>query len=114
MSEVDYSSDIDTYNDETIIDEVPNEDINVLMKNYDKMKKKYKTTPTLTKYEKTKVLSERASQIDDGSVIYLDNYSNFDNSYEIACEELNQKKIPFIIKRPYGNTFEYWKLDDLL
>ena len=68
----------------------------------------------MTKYERTKVLSERASQIDDGSVIYLDDYSNFDNSYEIACEELKQKKIPFIIKRPYGNTFEYWKLDDLL
>ena len=28
--------------------------------------------------------------------------------------EFNEKKIPFIIKRPYGNTFEYWKLNDLL
>lgn len=114
MAEQDYDSDVETYEDISVSVEVPNEDINLLMKNYDKLKKKYKTAQTLTKYEKTKVLSERASQIDDGSVIYLDDYSNFDNSYEIACEELKQKKIPFIIKRPYGNTFEYWKLDDLL
>ena len=114
MNEPDYDSDIETYEDISVSVEVPNEDINLLMKNYDKLKKKYKTSKTLTKYERTKVLSERASQIDDGSVIYLDDYSNFDNSYEIACEELKQKKIPFIIKRPYGNTFEYWKLDDLL
>ena len=24
-----------------------------------------------------------------------------------------QKKIPFILKRPIANTFEYWKLEDL-
>ena len=93
---------------------IPSEDINLLMKDYPKKKKKYKTVSKLTKYEKTKVLSERASQIDDASVIYIEDYARFDNAYEIACEELNQKKIPFIIKRPYGNTFEYWKLNDLL
>ena len=83
------------------------------MKNYQSKLKKYKTQAYLTKYERTKILSERSSQIDDGSVIYLDDYSLFDNSYEIACEELKQRKLPFIIKRPYGNTFEYWKLADL-
>jgi DNA-directed RNA polymerase subunit K/omega len=39
---------------------------------------------------------------------------NVSNAYEIALLELAEKKIPFIIKRPYGNTFEYWKLKDLL
>jgi DNA-directed RNA polymerase I, II, and III subunit RPABC2 len=36
-------------------------------------------------------------------------------SYLIAHEELNQKKIPFIIKRrlPDG-TFEYWRIIDLI
>ena len=29
---------------------------------------------------------------------------------EIATEELRQKKVPFIIKRPIGSKFEYWKL----
>jgi len=33
--------------------------------------------------------------------------------YEIVIEELRQKKIPFIIKRPLNNTYEYWKLEDL-
>jgi DNA-directed RNA polymerase subunit K/omega len=105
----------DYESDEEIDDilETPNEDIYLLMKNYQSKLKKYKTNNYLTKYEKTKILSERSSQIDDGSVIYLDDYSMFDNSYEIACEELKQRKLPFIIKRPYGNTFEYWKLSDL-
>lgn len=107
-------SDDDDYDDQIEFDIVtPNEDINILLKDYQKKKKKYKTQPYLTKYEETMILSERASQIDDGSLIYLDDYSSFDNSYEIACEELRMKKIPFIIKRPYGNTFEYWKLNDL-
>jgi len=108
-------TDNEYYSDEDMDDflERPNEDIHLLMKKYQSKLKKYKTQPYLTKYERTKILSERSSQIDDGSVIYLDDYSLFDNSYEIACEELKQRKLPFIIKRPYGNTFEYWKLADL-
>ena len=108
-SQHDYESDEDI--EDTLA--TPNEDINILMKKYPSKLKKYKTNNYLTKYERTKILSERSSQIDDGSVIYLDDYSQFDNSYEIACEELRLKKLPFIIKRPYGNSFEYWKLDDL-
>ena len=92
---------------------VPDEDINLLMKKYKKNKKKYKSNSRLTKYEKTRVLSERASQINSGSIAFISNPERFSNSYQIATEEFNQKKIPFIIKRPYGNTFEYWKLADL-
>lgn len=107
-------ADIDEYDDEIDIEIItPNEDINLLMKDYSKTKKKYKTQNYLTKYEKTMILSERASQIDDGGIIYLEDYSQFDNSYDIACEELKLKTLPFIIKRPYGNSFEYWKLNDL-
>ena len=32
-----------------------NEDINTLMKNYEKNKKNYKTNPIITKYEKTRL-----------------------------------------------------------
>lgn len=92
---------------------IPNEDINSLMKNYKKNKKKNKSNQSLTKYEKTRVLSERACQIDSGSVVFITNPERFTNGYQIANEEFNLKKIPFIIKRPYGNTFEYWKLSDL-
>ena len=76
--------------------------------------KLHKTVPFLTKYEKTKVLSERANQINYGSNILIENSENYSNAYDIAVAELNEKKIPFIIKRPYGNSFEYWKLKDLL
>jgi hypothetical protein len=36
------------------------------------------------------------------------------DSYLIAKDELHQKKLPFIIKRPIPNgSIEYWKLADL-
>lgn len=89
-----------------------NEDINLLMEDYETMKQTYKTKNRLTKYEKTKVLSERTSQINDGSQIFIDK-DKFNNAYNIALEEFKLKKIPFIIKRPYGNHFEYWKITDL-
>ena len=81
---------------------------------YEERRKTYKTTPTLTKYEKTQVLSERATQLTNGSPLMITDTGNFTNTYDIALQELKEKRIPFIIKRPYGNTFEYWKLKDLL
>ena len=89
------------------------EDINILMNNYNIKNLKTKNI-RLTKYEKTRVISERASQIENGSRVLISNPKSFGNSYQIAMEELNQKKIPFIIKRPYNNSFEYIKLNDLL
>ena len=62
------------------------------------LKKNYKTSRFLTKYEKTKILSERAQQLANGSISFLKD-TKLSNTYEIALEELNQKKIPFIIKR---------------
>ena len=76
------------------------------------MKKNYKSSKYLTKYEKTKILSERCQQLSNNSITYLKD-SKLENIYEIAHEELKQKLIPFIIKRPISNTFEYWKLEDL-
>ena len=93
---------------------VPNEDINEILKNYDKKKKNYKTNPKLSKYEKTRVLSERTSQLIGGSIAFIENPESYLNPYQIALKELEEGKIPFIIKRPYSNTFEYWKLIDLL
>lgn len=67
----------------------------------------------LTKFERTRVLGERAFQIENGSKILISNPGRFMNAYQIAEEELNLKKIPFIIERPYNNSFEYFKLEDL-
>ena len=96
---------------ENIINQL-DEDINVIMQNYKENKKNYKTSRVLSKYEKTRILSERASQINDGSQPLI-NIAKYNNAYDIALAEFNAKKIPFIIKRPYGNTFEYWKITDL-
>uniref|UniRef100_A0A6C0FFI8 DNA-directed RNA polymerase n=1 Tax=viral metagenome TaxID=1070528 RepID=A0A6C0FFI8_9ZZZZ len=99
---------------EVVVESGVDEDINSVMKGYKSKLKSYKTSPSLTKYERCKVISERANQINHGSHIFIQNPERFNNAYDIAVQELNEKLIPFIIKRPYGNGFEYWKLNDLL
>lgn len=84
-----------------------------MMENYEEMKKTYKTTPVLTKFERCRVLGERAAQIMSGSPPLIEHPDNYQSPYEIAQAELLEGKIPFIIKRPYGNNTEYWKLKDL-
>ena len=74
----------------------------------------HKTLPFLTKYEKTRILGERTHQINSGSKPFISVESNIIDGYLIALAELEQKKIPFIIKRPLPNGgCEYWKLKDL-
>ena len=88
-------------------------DINHILKNYDFSKLQTKRIP-LTKFEKTRILGERASQIENGSNIFISNPERFPNAYRIAEEELNLKKIPFIIKRDINGIEEYIRLNDLL
>ena len=74
----------------------------------------HKTIPYLTKYEKARVLGQRAKQIETGSKPYVKVSENIIDGYVIAELELREKKIPFIIKRPIpGGAFEYWNLKDL-
>ena len=74
----------------------------------------HKTIPYLTKYERTRVLGQRAKQINSGSKPYVQVPDNIMDGYIIAQMELVQKRIPFIIQRPvYGGASEYWKLKDL-
>ena len=75
----------------------------------------HKTLPFLTKYEKTRVLGQRAKQINAGAKPLIDTIpANAMDGYVIAKLELQQKKIPFIIKRPLPNgECEYWNLADL-
>jgi DNA-directed RNA polymerase subunit K/omega len=90
------------------------EDLETFYKEYEKLKKNYITKPNLNKYEKTKILSERAQQLANGGTSFLQNPEVYDNVQEIAMQELLQKKIPFIIRRPVPNGHEYWKLEDCL
>lgn len=89
------------------------DDINIFNSSYDEKKDKYITSKYLNKYEKTKVISERVQQLANNSKPLIANPENYNNIYDIALEELKQRKIPFIIKRPINNTYEYWKLEDL-
>ena len=74
----------------------------------------HKTIPILTKYEKTKILGLRAKQLNNGATPYVKLNSNVIDGYLIALKELEQKKIPFIIRRPLpSGASEYWHLQDL-
>jgi len=74
----------------------------------------HKTIPFLTKYEKARVLGQRAKQIETGAKPLVKISENIVDSYIIAELELREKKIPFIIRRPLPNgTCEFWYLRDL-
>jgi DNA-directed RNA polymerase subunit K/omega len=74
----------------------------------------HKTVPFLTKYEKTKIIGLRTKQINSGSMPFIKVSDSIIDGSIIALMELEQKKIPYIIKRPLPNGgCEYWNLSDL-
>ena len=74
----------------------------------------HKTLPYLSKYERTRVLGQRAKQINSGSKPFVPVPDSIIDGFIIAEMELVQKRIPFIIQRPlHGGACEYWKLRDL-
>ena len=81
-------------------------DVRNVMMNYDYTKNK--TNPRITKYEMALLIGKRATQLECGATPNI-KISSGQSVISIAEEELRQRKIPLIIKRPIGNTFEYWK-----
>ena len=74
----------------------------------------HKTIPIMTKYEKAKIIGIRAQQINSGSEPFIQVDNNMIDGLTIANDELLQKKIPFIIRRPLPNgSSEYWNINDL-
>lgn len=74
----------------------------------------HKTVPFLTRYEKARVLGERAKQLNAGGKPFIEVEPTLIDGYLIALKELEAKKIPFIIKRPMPNSgCEFWRLEDL-
>lgn len=74
----------------------------------------HRTIPYLTKYERAKVLGQRAKQIETGAKPLVKVPENVIDAYLIAELELREKRIPFIIRRPMpSGAFEYWNLKDL-
>ena len=74
----------------------------------------HKTLPFLTKYEKARILGERAKQLNMGAKPLVEIGPEVIDGYLIALKEFQEKKIPFVIKRPMPNGgCEYWKFKDL-
>lgn len=74
----------------------------------------HRTNPFLTKYERARILGQRAKQIETGATPFVKVPENIIDSYLIAEMELQQGRIPFIIRRPMPNGgSEYWKVNDL-
>jgi DNA-directed RNA polymerase I, II, and III subunit RPABC2 len=74
----------------------------------------HRTIPILTKYERARIIGERAKQLNSGATPFVEVEPSLIDGYLIALKEFDEKKIPFIIKRPLPNGgCEYWKLKDL-
>lgn len=74
----------------------------------------HKTLPFITRYEKARVIGERAKQLNSGAIPMVEVEPSVIDGYLIAVKEFEEKKIPFIVKRPIPNGgCEYWKLSDL-
>ena len=77
--------------------------------------KKHKSPPFLTVYERTKILGARTNQLAEGAMPFVTVPEYMTQPLEIAKLELDQRRLPYIIKRPMPDgTFEYWRLSDLL
>lgn len=75
---------------------------------------RHRTVPFITKYERAKILGERAKQINAGATPFVEVNQEVIDGYLIALAEFEQKKVPMIIRRPLPNgQSEYWKLEDL-
>ncbi|KPI44965.1 DNA-directed RNA polymerases I, II, and III subunit RPABC2 [Cyphellophora attinorum] len=72
------------------------------------------TTPYMTKYERARVLGTRALQISMNAPVLVDLEGETD-PLQIAIKELNQKKLPLVVRRylPDG-WYEDWTVEELL
>jgi DNA-directed RNA polymerase I, II, and III subunit RPABC2 len=74
----------------------------------------HRTLPFITRYEKARILGERAAQINAGAKPFVEVDARTIDGYLIALREYDDKKIPFIIRRPLPNgKSEYWRFADL-
>ena len=74
----------------------------------------HKTYPILSKYEKTKIIGLRVSQLNKGATPFYVSKRKIIDNIVVAEKELQDKVLPFIIMRPIPNSqSEYWKLSDL-
>ena len=59
--------------------------------------------PTLTRFERARIVGARALQLSLGAPVFIEIPKNATTSLEIAMEELKQRVIPIVIKRTLPN-----------
>ena len=59
--------------------------------------------PTLTRFEKARIMGARALQLSLGAPVFIEIPENATTSLEIAMQELKQRVIPIVIKRTLPN-----------
>jgi len=86
-----------------------------IIRNEEKNKKNRKMPNYMTKYEKARILSVRARQISEGSVINVELDSSYIEPYLIALKELNENKLDLTIRRYYPDgSYEDWDVNELI
>jgi DNA-directed RNA polymerase I, II, and III subunit RPABC2 len=59
--------------------------------------------PTLTRFERARIVGARALQLSLGAPVFIEIPKNATSSLEIAIEELKQRVIPIVIRRTLPN-----------
>jgi DNA-directed RNA polymerase I, II, and III subunit RPABC2 len=94
---------------------IPKLPLQVIVPGGDKADSNHRTYPFLTNFEKTKIVGLRANQLSKGAVPFIAVPKHITDVKDIARLELEQKRLPYIVKRPLPDgTFEVWRIADLL
>ncbi len=81
-----------------------------IIQSIEKVKKT--TPPFLTKFEKARIIGVRMQQLASGAKPCVD-ITGLKSIEQIAYAELNQRTLPFIVKRALPNgMIEYWKMEE--
>ena len=115
-SETDDNS--DSIDENTSEQELKERQINIVSVNemYDNYTNANRVTkPFMTRFEKAKIIGVRSEMLANGAPALISVPKEITSTYKIAEMEYKEKKIHLIIKRKLpNNTFEYWKMDDLV
>ena len=97
---------------ETLMNRIP---LKVIQPSDTKPDPLHTTYPFVTLYEKTKIIGLRANQLSQGARPFIVVPKEVTDVRDIARLEFQQKRLPYLIKRPLPNgSFEVWKLADLM
>ena len=87
-------------NREVVTQDTPHDTVEIISKNGEVIT----GPPTLTRFEKARIMGARALQLSLGAPVFIEIPKNATTSLEIAMEELKQRVIPIVIKRSLPNN----------